>query len=105
MFGFLNHVLKLLIAQELNWNNDTHMEELCFIQFSTRIYWNRSLAASDLFHMFTQSVKFSIFHTEYRCLKKVIHEIDTKNKNCYAEDAFKTFSRRFQHFFTKRNVC
>ena len=35
--------------------NDTHREN-CFIQFNTRIYWNRSLAASDLFDMFTQSV-------------------------------------------------
>ena len=32
--------------------NDTHREKLCFTQFNTRIYLNRSLAASDLLHMF-----------------------------------------------------
>ena len=26
---------------------DTHRQKLCFTQFSTRIYWNRSFAASD----------------------------------------------------------
>ena len=34
--------------------NDTHMEEfvLCWIQY--KIHWNTRLAASDVFHMFTQ---------------------------------------------------
>ena len=31
--------------------NDTHRENLCFTQSITRIYWNRSLAMSDIFHM------------------------------------------------------
>ena len=35
--------------------------KLRFTQFSTRIYWNRSLAPSDLFHIFTQSIKFHWF--------------------------------------------
>ena len=42
------------------------------------------LAASDLFYMFTQSIKFYTFyyHTskERRCLKNVIHEVDSKNE-------------------------
>ena len=42
--------------------NDTHKEKLCFTQFSKKIYWKISLAASDLFRMFTQSVKFYTFH-------------------------------------------
>ena len=40
--------------------NDTHMEELtCFTEFSTKIHW---MAASDVFHMFTQSIKFFWFY-------------------------------------------
>ena len=35
--------------------NDTHGEKLCFIQLSTKNGW---LAASDLFHIFTQLIKF-----------------------------------------------
>ena len=30
--------------------NNTHREKLCFTQFNTKDYENRSLAASDLFH-------------------------------------------------------
>ena len=37
-------------------------------------------AASGLFDMFTQSIKFYTFHYQYRCLKNVIHQIDKKNK-------------------------
>ena len=37
------------------------------------------LAASDLFHMLTHLIKFYIFHYQYRCLKNVIHQIDSKN--------------------------
>ena len=50
----------------------------CFNQFGMR------MATSDLFHMFTQSIKFytlPLSHTkEYRCLKKVIHQIYSKNE-------------------------
>ena len=42
-------------------------------------YRNDWLAASDLFDMFTQSIKFYTFHYQYRCLKNVIHQIDSKN--------------------------
>ena len=31
---------------------------MCFTEFSTKIHWNTRLATSDVFHMFTQSVKF-----------------------------------------------
>ena len=37
-------------------------EKLSFAQFSTRIYGNRSLAASDLFYIFKQSVMFYTLH-------------------------------------------
>ena len=39
------------------------------------------MAASDLSHMFTQSTKFPVYYhilKSYRCLKKVIHQIDSK---------------------------
>ena len=39
--------------------NDTDREKLCFTQFSEAK--NRSLAATDLFHIFTQSIKFYTF--------------------------------------------
>ena len=34
----------------LTWNN------LCFTEFSAKIHWNPRLAASDVFHVFTQSI-------------------------------------------------
>ena len=37
------------------------------------------MATSDLFDVFTQSVKFYTFHYQYGCLKNVIHQIDSKN--------------------------
>ena len=36
----------------LTWKN------LGFTEFSTTIHWNKRLAAFDVFHMFTQSIKF-----------------------------------------------
>ena len=36
--------------------DDTHWKKLCFTQFSTR------MAASNLFHMFIQPIKFHVFH-------------------------------------------
>ena len=41
---------------------------------------NDWLAASDVFYIFTQSIKFYTFHYQYRCLKNVIHQIDSKNR-------------------------
>ena len=43
-------------------------------------YSNGWLAASYLFHKFTQSIMFYTFHLSYRCLKNVIHQIDSKNE-------------------------
>ena len=50
-------------------------KDWCFTQ-----YRNGQLAASDFFHMFTQSIKFYIFQYQYRCLKNVIPQIDSKNE-------------------------
>ena len=41
---------------------DTPGKNLCFTEFSTKIHWSASLAASDVFYMFTQSMKFFWFH-------------------------------------------
>ena len=49
------------------------------LAFHSIQYRNGCLAASDLFNMFTQSIKFYTFHYQYRCLKNVIHQIDSKN--------------------------
>ena len=56
--------------------NDTHRERMIFHSIQYRNSW---LAASDLFDMFTQSIKFYKFHYQYRCFKNVIHQIDSKN--------------------------
>ena len=33
-------------------------KNLSFNEFSTKIHWNAKLAVFDVFHMFTQSIKF-----------------------------------------------
>ena len=55
---------------------NTHGERLVFHSIQYRNDW---LAASDLFDMFTQSIKSYTFHYQYRCSKNVIHHIDSKN--------------------------
>ena len=45
--------------------NDTHRERL---MFHSILYRNGWLAASDLFDMFTQSIKFQAFHYQYLCI-------------------------------------
>ena len=56
--------------------NDTDRERLVFHSVQYRNDW---LTTSNLFHMFTQSIKFYTFHYQHRCLKNVIHQIDSKN--------------------------
>ena len=56
--------------------HNTQRERLVFHSIQYRNGW---LAASDLFHMFTQSIKFYTFHYQYRCLKNAIHQMDSKN--------------------------
>ena len=43
-------------------------------------YRGEWLAASDLFDMFAQSIKFYTFYYRYRCLKNVIHQTDSKSR-------------------------
>ena len=59
--------------------NNTHREKLCFYSIQHK---NVCLAASDLFNMFSQSIKFFAFH--YHVLKSgdncMVHQIDSKNE-------------------------
>ena len=59
-------------------------EKLCLTQFSTKIYWNTSLASRDLFLMFKQSINFYILYChiikEYKCLKNVIYHLERNEK-------------------------
>ena len=64
------------VGQVINCFNDTHRKKLVFRSIQYRNGW---LVASDLFDMFTQSIKFYTFHYQCRCLKNVIHQIDSKN--------------------------
>ena len=75
----LRYLVPLKIKREghvltiLTWKN------LCFAEFNTKIHWNTRLAASDVFHMFTESIKVILIPLSYKCLKSVIHQIDSKN--------------------------
>ena len=53
---------KKIKNMNVKWYNDTLMEELvlCWIQY--KIHWNTRLAASDVFYIFTESIKFFSFH-------------------------------------------
>ena len=66
-------------ANQRNTLNDTHRKKLCFTQLSTRIYCNKSLATSDLFSMFTQSIKFYKFHC-YILNSKDVLKGDSSNR-------------------------
>ena len=52
---------RFCVCYQWGFFNDTHREKLCFAQFSRRIYWNRSLAASGLAPMSTQTIQFYKF--------------------------------------------
>ena len=58
LYSFRNNMILLILSLMILTGKN------CFTQFSTIIYWNRSLAASDLFHMFTQSINFYAFHCQ-----------------------------------------
>ena len=59
-FSFFNYREKInhLTLDLLNKCHTYLTKNLCFTEFSTKIHWNTKLAASDVFHMFTQSIKF-----------------------------------------------
>ena len=53
-------------------------KNLCFTEFSTKIYWNTRLVASDVFHMFIQLSSFSSIIIPMS--ENVIHQIESKNE-------------------------
>ena len=59
--------------------NDTHREKLVLYDFSTKIYWETRLAASDVFHMFTQSIKL-LYSIIVQMSEKRVYQIDSKNE-------------------------
>ena len=65
--------------------NDTHRERLVFHSIQYRNGW---MVASNLFDMFTQSIKFHAFRYQHRCLKNVIHQIDNKNGSLLLSASF-----------------
>ena len=56
----------IILKSDTQGENDTQREKLCLIQFSTRNGW---LATSDLFDMFTQSIRF--YYTLYYYVLRV----------------------------------
>ena len=77
------------------------MEKPCLTKFKTIIYWNRSLAASDLFHMIkTQLIKLYAFHCHILkgadVCKKVIQQVD----KIWTVDAFSDFKAKLEFTVT-----
>ena len=54
-------------------------KKLCFTEFSTKIHRNTRLAVSDVFHVYTIHSNLLIL-LSYRCLKNVIHHIESINE-------------------------
>ena len=55
-------LLQFLFVVTFSSFKNAHREKLCFTHFNTKIYWNKSLTASVLFYIFTQSVNSYTFH-------------------------------------------
>ena len=67
MMQFFLSSLKIVMPKHIKLGKNflvdfNHREKLYFTEFSRRICWNRSLVASSLFFLFTQSNKFDKFH-------------------------------------------
>ena len=79
----VNIIVQTIKGSRKNWGiiffsvefKHTHKEKRCFPQFSARIYWNRRMAASDLFQMFTKPVKCYIFHC-HMLKSSGVHQIE-----------------------------
>ena len=68
-------------VHQLHYFNDTHREKLNFIQFSTRMAdWLLLTFLICLYNQLSSITHFSITYKNYRWLKNVIHQIESKNK-------------------------
>ena len=54
------------------------------------VQYKNGLAASDVLHVFTQSIKFYKFHYyTVQMLKNVIHQLDSKNERLLFSASFR----------------
>ena len=97
--------------------NDTHRKKLCFTQFSTRKAPCLLLIFFICLHNQLSSIHSIMTFKEYRCLRKVIHQIYNKNEwlllsarfTTELELAFvltleKTFSQRFHLKANRKSI-
>ena len=81
------------VFMNVSFVNNSPKEKPCFSQFSTIIYWKRGLAAPGLSLIVTQSINFK----EYKCLEKVIQQLDKK----WMVASFSTFyKKKLSSFFS-----
>ena len=77
-------VLKILAEYRLRKEFPSNWSKLTILtwknlHFTEKIHRNTGSAASDVLHMFTQTIS-SFNPLSYRCLKNVIYQIDSKNE-------------------------
>ena len=87
---FLNFLLKKVVPsfqyksvireKKLIIINDTHREKPCFAQFSTTMAAWLLLTCFICLHNQWSSIHSITRITEHRCLKNLIHQIDSKNE-------------------------
>ena len=83
--------------------NVNHGEKLCFTEFNTtRIYWNRSLVASGLLFLFTESNKFSKFN--WHMLRKRLFIKLTENEKRLLPSASFTAKLELVLVLTQQNT-
>ena len=73
--------LPLVFSKMWKTIGETHREKQCFIQFSTRMAGWLLLIPLTCLHKLVSLIIHSIFsYYKYRCLKHMIHQIDSKNE-------------------------
>ena len=61
--------------------NNTRSEKFCFIQFSTGMAgWLLLTFLICLYNQLSSTIHSIITYQDYRCLKNVIHQLDSKNE-------------------------
>ena len=96
------------LCQILSFNNLNGTQgKLCFTQFSTRMAAWLLLTFFIRLHNQLSSIRFITRIKEYRCVKNVIHQIDSKNKWLLLSASFTAKSGLFfclntgKHFFVE----
>ena len=66
---------------QFHYFNDIHLEKLCFIQFSTRVAdWLLLTFLIRLYNQLSSVMHSAITYKNYKWLKNVVHQIESKNK-------------------------